>query len=45
MLNKTNQYVGNEYKNRNQTNNLNHDTQQKNKKYKKSAEEKQNQVK
>ena len=43
MLNKTKQYVANEYKYKKQTNNLNNNTQVKDKKYKKPVEEKQHQ--
>ena len=41
MLNKTNQYIANEYKHRNPTNNLNNNTQQNDKRYEKPVEEKQ----
>ena len=41
MLSKTKTYVANEYKHRKQINNLNNSTQEKDKKYKKPAEEKQ----
>ena len=41
MLNKTKQYVANEYKHRKQTNNLNNSTQEKDKRYQKPVEEKQ----
>ena len=40
MLNKTNQFVANEYKHRNETNNLNKSTQEKDKRYKKPVEDK-----
>ena len=40
MLNKTNHYVANEYKHRNQINNLNNSAQEKDKRYKKPVEEK-----
>ena len=45
MVRKTSQYVTNEYEHRNQTNNLSNNTQEKDKRYKKSVEEKQLQVK
>ena len=41
MLNKTKQYLANEYKHRKQTNGLNNSPQEKNKRYKKPVEEKQ----
>ena len=41
MLNKTKQYVANEYKHKKQTNNLNNNTKEKDKRYKKPVEEKQ----
>ena len=41
MLNKTKQYLANEYKHRKQTNSLNNSAQEKNKRYKKTVEEKQ----
>ena len=41
MLNKTKQYVANEYKHRKQTSNLNNNTKEKDKRYKKLVEEKQ----
>ena len=41
MLNKTKQYVANEYKHKKQTNNLNNNAKEKGKKYKKPVEEKQ----
>ena len=41
MLNKTKQYIANEYKHRNQTNNLKNSIQEKDKRYKKTDEEKQ----
>ena len=41
MLKKTKQYVGNEYKHRKQTSNLNNNTKEKEKRYKKPVEEKQ----
>ena len=41
MLNKTKQYVANEYKHREQTSNLNNSTKQKDKRYNKPLEEKQ----
>ena len=40
MLNKTKQYVANEYKHRKQTKNLNYNTKEEDKRYKKSVEEK-----
>ena len=40
-FNKTKQYVANEHKHRKQTNNLNNSTQEKDKRYKKTVEEKQ----
>ena len=40
MLNKTKQYVANEYKHKKQTNNLNNNTKEKDKRYKKLVEEK-----
>ena len=43
MLNKTKQYVANEYKHKKQTNNLNNNTKEKDKRYKKPVEEKQHQ--
>ena len=39
MLNKTKQYVANEYKHKKQTNNLNNNTKEKDKRYKKPVEE------
>ena len=41
MLNKTKQYVANGYKHKKQTNNLNNNTKEKDKRYKKPVEEKQ----
>ena len=41
MLNKTKQYLANEYKHRKQTKSLNNSPQEKNKRYKKPVEEKQ----
>ena len=41
MLNKTKQYVANEYRHRKQTNNLSNSTKEKDKRYKKPVEEKQ----
>ena len=41
MPNKTKQYVANEYKHKKQTNNLNNNTKEKDKRYKKPVEEKQ----
>ena len=40
MLNKTKQYVANEYRHRKQTNNLSNSTKEKDKRYKKPVEEK-----
>ena len=39
MLNKTNQYVANKYKDKKQTNNLNNNTKEKDKRYNKPVEE------
>ena len=41
MLNKTKQYVANEYKHKKRTNNPNNNTKEKEKRYKKPVEEKQ----